>query len=119
MPSQAAACDSCILGKKKDLFEGTHTDKKMHSRTAKDSRGLTRTCQVLDQSLHLPLFALQVMDQSLPVLGNPGDTPRTETRKIQNQCRAYKGRIGAIFSSNNSYWVHQEGFFQYVTLQKS
>ena len=56
--------------------------KNLNSRTAKDSQGLVRTCQVLDQSLHVPLLDLQVLDQSLPVLGNPGDTlTRTGTRK--------------------------------------
>ena len=60
----------------------TRTDKILNSRTAKDSQGLVRTCQVLDQSLQVPLLALQVLDQSLPVLGNPGDTlPRTGTQK--------------------------------------
>ena len=49
------------------------TDKNLNSRTAKDSQGLVRTCQVLDQSLHVPLLALQVLDQYLPVLGiSPG-----------------------------------------------
>ena len=60
----------------------TRTDKILNSRTAKDSQGLVRTCQVLDQSLQVPLLALQVLDQSLPVLENPGDTlPRTGTQK--------------------------------------
>ena len=58
------------------------TDKILNSRTAKDSQGLVRTCQVLDQSLQVPLLALQVLGQSLLVLGNPGDTlPRTGTQK--------------------------------------
>ena len=60
----------------------TRTDKNLNSRTAKDSQGLARTCQVLDQSLHVSLVALQVLDQSLPVLGNPGDTlTRTGARE--------------------------------------
>ena len=60
----------------------TRTDKILNSTTAKDYQGLVRTCQVLDQSLQVPLLALQVLDQSLPILGNPGDTlPRTGTRK--------------------------------------
>ena len=51
------------------------TDKNLSSRTAKDSQGLVKTYQVLDQSLHVPLLALQV-------LGNPADTlTRTGTRK--------------------------------------
>ena len=63
-------------------IEGARTDKILNSRSAKDSQGLVRTCQVLDQSLQVPLSALQVLDQSLPVLGNPGDTlPRTGTQK--------------------------------------
>ena len=63
-------------------FPNTRTDKNLNSRTAKDSQGLVKTCQVLDKSLHVPLLALQVLDQSLPVLGNPGDTlQRTGTRK--------------------------------------
>ena len=81
------------------------TDKNLNSRTAKDSQELARTCQVLDQSLHVPLLALQV-------LGNPGDTlTRTGTRKTQNQFRAYKGRIDARFSCNNFYWEKEECFF--------
>ena len=39
----------------------TRTDKILNSRTAKDSQGLVRTCQVLDQSLQVPLLALQVL----------------------------------------------------------
>ena len=63
-------------------FQAARTDKNLNSRAAKDSQGLVRTCQVLDQSLHVPRLALQVLDQSLEVLGNPGDTlPRTGTRK--------------------------------------
>ena len=51
----------------------TRTDKNLNSRTAKDSQGLVSTCQVLDQSLHVPLLDLQALDQSLPVLGiSPG-----------------------------------------------
>ena len=58
------------------------TDKYLNSRTAKDSQERITTYQVLDQSLHVPLLALQVLDQSFPVLGNPGDTlTRTGTRK--------------------------------------
>ena len=54
----------------------------MNSRTAKDFQGLVRTCQDLDESLHVPLLALQVLGQSLPVLVNPGYTlTRTGTRK--------------------------------------
>ena len=60
----------------------TRTGKILNSRTANDSQGLVRTCQVLDQSLQVPLLALKFLDQSLPVLGNPGDTlPRTGRRK--------------------------------------
>ena len=55
----------------------SRSDKNLNSRVAKDSQGLVRTCQVLDQSLHVPFLALQVLDQSLPVLGNPGDTLTT------------------------------------------
>ena len=94
------------------FFIGTRTDKNLNSRTAKYSQGLVRTCQVLDQSLQVPLLALQVLDQSLPVLGNPGDTlPRTGIQKIQNRFRAYKGQIGAKYSWNNCNWVREEGFF--------
>ena len=54
----------------------------MNSRTAEDSQGLVRTCQVLEQSLHVPLLALEVLDQSLQVLGSRQDTlPRTGTWK--------------------------------------
>ena len=60
----------------------TRTDKILTSRTVKNSQGLVRACQVLDQSLQVSLLGLQVLDQSLPVLGNPGDTlPRTGTGK--------------------------------------
>ena len=44
------------------------TDKNLNSRTAKDSQGLVRTCQVLDQSLPVPLLALQVLNQSWGIL---------------------------------------------------
>ena len=50
------------------------TDKNILSSPYKFSQGLVRTCQVLEKSLQVPLLALQVLDQSLPVLGNPGDT---------------------------------------------
>ena len=67
---------------KNDNSHITRTDKNLNSRTAKDSQGLVRTCQVLDHSLQVPLLALQVLYQSLPVLGNPGDTlTRTGTQK--------------------------------------
>ena len=61
----------------------SRTDKKLNSslRTAKDSQGRLRTCQVLNQSLNMPLLALEVLDQSLTVVGNPADTlPRTGRR---------------------------------------
>ena len=62
------------------IIRCTSTDKNLNSRTAKDSQGLVRSCQTMDQSLQVPLLALQVLDQSLPVLRNPGDTlPRTGT----------------------------------------
>ena len=52
----------------------SRTDLNLNSRIAKDSQGLVRTCQILDQSLHEPLLALQV-------LWNPRDTlPGTGTR---------------------------------------
>ena len=53
---------------------------------------------MLDQSLHVPLLALQVLNQLLPVLGNPGDIlPRTGTR---NDAKAIQDldRIGARLS---------------------
>ena len=66
----------------KILFVNTRTDKNLNAKTAKDSQCLERTCQVLDQSLLVPLLALEILEQSLPVLGNPGDTlPRTGTLK--------------------------------------
>ena len=40
----------------------SRTDKNLNSGTAKDSQGLVRTCQVLDQFLHVSLLALQVLD---------------------------------------------------------
>ena len=74
----------------------TRTDKNLNSRTAKYSQGLVRTCQVLDQSLQVPLLALQVLDQSLPVLGNPGDTlPRTG---IQKKSKTNSGLIRAKYT---------------------
>ena len=87
----------------------TRTDKILNSRTAKDSQGLVRTCQVLDQSLQVPLLALQV-------LTSPGESWRYaaqdwNTEKIQNQFRAYKGQIGAKYSWNNCNWVREEVFF--------
>ena len=67
-------------------------DDNLNSSSAKDSQGLVRTSQVLDQSLHVPLLALQVLDQSLPVLGNPGDTlPRTGTRNNPEPIQVLKG----------------------------
>ena len=58
------------------------TDKNLNSRTAKDSQGLARTCQILDQSLHMSLLDLQVLEKCIQVRANPGDTlPRTDTGK--------------------------------------
>ena len=66
------------------LFYSTPTDRNLNSRTAKDWQALVRICQVLYQSLHVPLLALQV-------LGNPGDTlPRTETQKNPKLIQALK-----------------------------
>ena len=60
-------------------FVSGRSDQNLNSRTAKDLQGLVRTCQVLDQSLHVPLLAL-------PVLGNAGDTlPRTGTAQNRLQ----------------------------------
>ena len=65
----------------KNNFRLNRTDKNLYSRTAKDIQGLLRTYQLPDQSLQVPLLALQVLNQSWPVLGNPKDTlSRTRTR---------------------------------------
>ena len=37
------------------------TRKNLNSKTVKDSQGLVRSCQVLDQPLHLPLSTLPVL----------------------------------------------------------
>ena len=58
------------------MYERLVLYKNLNSRTAaKDSQRLVRTCQVLDQSLHvLPLLALQVLDQFS--LASPGESWR-------------------------------------------
>ena len=80
-------------------------DDNLNSSSAEDSQGLVRTCQVLDQSLHVPLLALQVLDQSSPYQSWGILEIRCEGLKhgtTQNRFRSYKDRIGAGLSRNNS-----------------
>ena len=87
-----------------------------------DCQGFPRTGKDLSSSEPVLTSATFSLTSPGPVLTSAGESWRYagkdwNTEKIQNRFRAYKGRIGSLYSWNNCNWAQEDDFFSMLTYE--